>query len=404
MRVILVGPQLSGGHHPVYVRLITEEAIRRGWRIKLLTSRASATRELLDRVVPSDPKVSVHGLMEVDFPADGGFVARFEYQYQMFKALREGVRQLAGREPIDFVYVTNLDCFSRVAPFLGAPFDLPFSGLLANVGFHLRRSGVVVPRSRREPIEAWMFRRLLCLPMLKALLTTDDTLPAHEQALVIQGSEKIQCIPELVTVGDLLDRSSARAKIGIKSDSFVVLCYGALSARKGVSQLLDALVLESCPKEVVVLLAGRQEDDVRLLMQGETACKLRAQGRLIEWNRYVTPEEEVRAYSACDLVWLGYVGYYGISGVTIQSAVSGRPSVACQEGIVGHWVRTHNIGLTTDVRNPHNVIEAIEKIRTNTALRRAMENNGTTLRSRHSTTGFACAICDRIQQCSGVGR
>ena len=56
--------------------------------------------------------------------------------------------------------------------------------------------------------------------------------------------------------------------------------------------------------------------------------------------------EEELFFCAANAVSLAYVGHYGSSGVLSRAAAAGRWVIASDEGLVGHRVHTHNLGLT----------------------------------------------------------
>jgi len=41
-------------------------------------------------------------------------------------------------------------------------------------------------------------------------------------------------------------------------------------------------------------------------------------------DRLISEEQEADLFSACDAVWLGYMGHYGMSGVLVQAYHFGR--------------------------------------------------------------------------------
>jgi glycosyltransferase involved in cell wall biosynthesis len=396
MRLILVEPNLSSGHHPMYARVLSEEALARGWNVRLLTTvgNRNATGK---NTLPVDPSFTLCDTLPPAPNLSPGRMNALRIQWHYFSEIKRNVAAMTDREAADFVYVSNLDYFVRMLAAFGSPFSIPFAGFLAQVHFHLRECGVEAPSRRYAWVDAWVFRRLLKVRLLRAVLTTDDTLPAFASQKQLPNWTKLKWIPELTTIRRKVGRDAARRTLGVPDRSFLVLCYGALSKRKGVLELLNALADPICPRQATVLLAGRQESDIELIMGAEPASRLRNEGRLVEMNRYLTDDEEATVFSAADCVWLGYVNYYGISGVTIQAAISGLPVIACREGIVGYWVRKYDIGITVDVRNPALVAAAIRQLSEQPELRTRFRSNGLRLQDQHGPGAFARAVCDAIQ-------
>lgn len=397
MRLFIVEPLISAGHHPIYVSLISKEARRRGWDAHILTARATdmeseGVRSVLDAGVP------VHSIVDnVSFSEGAGTVAGLQYQFQQHTAFGKAVRELAAHNKPDFVYLTNLDYMHRVAAFRGSPFGpYPFAGVLAGIRFHHQSMGVIAPPVQGSSAHKLFFRGLLRLPTLRAVLTPDDLIQPYLEQCGFPNRGKVAYIPEMANFSSTCDKERARKQLGLNSDRVVLLCYGALSRRKGVEVLMRLLNDERCPSALTVLFAGRQEEAVRQILHAHGVERLRNEGRVIALDRFLDGNDEAIAFAASDLAWLGYTGYYGISGVTMQAAVSGLPVLACKEGIIGWWVRKYGIGECVDVDSVDSVLGAVYRLISDPQLRTQYAQHGLSLGPKHAGTAFASAICDAI--------
>ena len=83
--------------------------------------------------------------------------------------------------------------------------------------------------------------------------------------------------------------------------------------------------------------------------------------RVLEFNGFVSPELETQLFSACDAVWLGYHGHYGMSGVLVQAYRFGKPVIATAQGLIGWFARRENLGPVLASRSPTAVLAAIDK-------------------------------------------
>ena len=93
-------------------------------------------------------------------------------------------------------------------------------------------------------------------------------------------------------------------------------------------------------------------DAVRETLQSPPALNLSRQHRLHVLEGWADEPTEAAAFSAADVVWLGYDGHWQSSGVLIQACQAGLPVLACDRGIIGWFTRKHRIGLAVPVQNP----------------------------------------------------
>jgi glycosyltransferase involved in cell wall biosynthesis len=178
----------------------------------------------------------------------------------------------------------------------------------------------------------------------------------------------------------------------------VVLAYGALSSRKGIEALLRACERLEQPQRFVVLLAGRQDPNVTHQIARRRATLVNRGIRLLEWNRFLDDKSEAVAFAAADMVWMGYFGFLGSSGVLLQSAKAGLPIIACNEGTIGWTTRQHGLGLTIDPMDATEVASAINKLAGNHSFRRQCGDRGILLAKQHTPERFGVAICDMIKE------
>ena len=62
-----------------------------------------------------------------------------------------------------------------------------------------------------------------------------------------------------------------------------------------------------------------------------------AQGRIHEVNRYVSPDEEQRAFAAADVAWLRYEGFYQMSGVLVKAVKANLELELPDDGLLGWY-------------------------------------------------------------------
>lgn len=125
----------------------------------------------------------------------------------------------------------------------------------------------------------------------------------------------------------------------------IVLYFGTNQDRRGYDWLLQAVHADP---GLVFLHTGKLSETKAMSAEARTLRhNLRAQGRLFESQTFITDDRIVDlAFSSTNYVLLPYIGHYGSSGVSIQSASYGKPILVPHDGLMGYWVRRTGCGLT----------------------------------------------------------
>ena len=399
LKILFVEPEATGHHMASYLRQICSEAAGRGWELHLLTTRDAMAHPAFSAVqVACGGTLGVHRMRR----GDGGAGRQnpawlLAMQLRQFRALWFGFRQVLEAVVPDVVYVNDLGQCDKAMALLGSPFGAaPLVGMLFSIRFHYHEVGVVAPHRGRDRILRLLFHRLLGTKTLRAVLSNDPSLAEFADRGYFNCWEKIIVVPELGTVSGAVSREEARRHLGIGDQQVVVLLYGSLERRKGLSELLRAVADTACPQNVVVVIAGQRNGGFEDCSSGEWLASLKDQERIVELRGFLDEEAEARCFRAADVVWLGYRGFYAISGVLIQAATVGAPVLSCLEGVVGWMVRRHGLGLSVDVAQQSEVVSALRRLASDAKLRGTLGANGKALAARHSPQGFGVRVCDAI--------
>jgi glycosyltransferase involved in cell wall biosynthesis len=79
-------------------------------------------------------------------------------------------------------------------------------------------------------------------------------------------------------------------------------------------------------------------------------------------DRFISGETELDLFSACDAVWLGYKGHYGMSGVLVQAYRFGKPVIATADGLIGWFCRTGELGPVIDDLSAAAINGALDRV------------------------------------------
>ena len=402
MRVALFEPEAAGHHMALHVRYIVREMARRGWDVDLVTTDRALKHpayKIVEEESGSAYRVST--MPDRETPAVAKDLQRVRDQFTRWKNYRAGFESLS-KKP-EAIYLVNLDQMDLALAKNGAPFgETPFAGMMIGRHFHCPAMGIKMASFKlRDKAMGPVFQRLLKISALKKVAVLDEALQKFVEKEKWNGWEKVAYVPDVASLAKTNTTLSMRQNLGIPVTAFVVLAYGALSERKGVVELLQGLADPHTPSEAVALFAGRQDEFTKQFLQAGAARSLREKGRLFELDAFLDDTQEEAAFAAADAVWLGYRGWYGMSGVLVQAAAAGKPLLAMDQGLIGWLAHKHELGVSVDMFEPNSVASGIRKLFLDVELRKRYASNGLKLAENHTPELFGKRICDLIEQTAG---
>ena len=174
-------------------------------------------------------------------------------------------------------------------------------------------------------------------------------LPVHQQSHI--------CDPWLEK--SEASRDEARARLGLARNLKIFLHAGMSRSDKGLSDacLAFSRLSATIKKSVCLLRAGVVgKADAPLLK------KLERDGLAFAIDRYLSDEELLLCYAACDGVLIPYRDQKESSGVLVHAAAHGRPVIACDYGIIGEWTKKYRLGLTFCHKDIGDLARSIEEL------------------------------------------
>lgn len=350
MKVMLVEPNGSGHHMALYVRYVTRKLLDEGCELSLLTTRSAIAHpsfHLLRAELGRD--VETHFLPELPVSETSSSIAILVSQIKTWFILRRSFAQIHRQVKPDIVYVPTLDWVAKGMELLGSPFGkIPFIALYVSPKHHRKTMGLG-PSSRQDWLYDKLFRRLLRIQTLRSLLVIDELFLEFCKTSYDYLADKVRYVPDFGEIRGEGTKDECRAALGIPKEAKVLLVYGSLTKRKGIIQLLEAFSGPAAPSEMVLLLAGKADQEIQEIMETPSVKQLTESGRIITRLSFHNNNEEYRAFKASDYVWLGYVsGFYGSSGVLYQSLSAGRSLISMEAGLIGHLVQKYQLGVTVN--------------------------------------------------------
>lgn len=401
-RLLLVEPEATGHRMVLYVRLMAEEALRRGWKVTLLTTGSAlahrATQSVLSALasdlgvmkMPEIPRENRYGKLQLLF-GQFAYLRAFEHAYYEYRKTNA----------VDFVYVPYFNYIDKIAGLRGSPFGAtPFGGMILAAKFHHHACGIAGPRGKMDVVNRVLFRRLLSLRALALATTIDEPLQKYVAQTMPAFAPRIRYVPDVSFIGKPAQRQAARRALGLEEDHFVIASYGSLSPRKGLARLLSMFSASDLPKHFRLVLAGVQDAEAAHLIQSFKSEVGARWSQVIVMNTFCSELEEGWVFAAADAMWLCYENFSGMSGVLIQSAQAGVPVITSNYGLIEHNRQKHSLGLRWEdfllapspaPRFDWGKLETIvHSIKGSSPL--------TQFALQHSPKNFGCNVMDAIEQ------
>lgn len=375
MKVLLVEPIGSGHHMGLYVRHVMRKLKDDGCKVSLLTTRSAVAHpsfQLLRKEFGDD--IDLHFLPESPLSSIQSPLLLFGQQLKSWFILRREFGRLIARVDIDVIYVPTVDWVAKAIELLGSPFrSVPFVALYMAPKHHRKVMGLGSP-SRQDWFYDKLFSRLLRIRCLHKLLVIDEYFFEYCKSSYGQLSEKVQYIPDFGEIHGEGTKEECREALGIPKKAAVLLIYGSLTKRKGIVQLINVLSSPWAPRELIVIIAGKPNEEIQAFLESPFVQRLRDDGRVILRLNFHDDSGEYLVFTAADFVWLGYVaGFYGSSGVLYKAVSAGLLVVAMKQGLIGRLVKQHELGVTVDPENGESVCQglcrALTLVQCNTANR-----------------------------------
>jgi glycosyltransferase involved in cell wall biosynthesis len=358
--VLIIEPDFSG-HRWRYAEWAANAYMEAGYRCLIVTQPRNAEHSLVRKI-----REQGGGALDITLVAPPEHRGRKGLSSISYMRSHEEFRHayaMASRErKVALVVVPYVDYFLLALPFLRSPFGkTPWVGVTMRSNFHHHLVGVRAPRRPLvNAVKSKLFARAVRVGGMKTLLTIDPTLPDWwKRNAGHSGHTAIEYLADPFPDARAAEPSAAKQRLGLSGGKHV-LVYGAINDRKGLFELIDALAARNGDAHAPTLvIAGKQDDDARASL---TAAVARLTPAPVVMDRFIPSEMELDLFSACDVVWLGYKGHYGMSGVLVQAFRFGKPVVATADGLIGWFCRTGDLGPVIDDLSPASINRALDDV------------------------------------------
>ncbi|MFM0328643.1 glycosyltransferase [Paraburkholderia strydomiana] len=389
--VLIVEPNLTG-HRWRYAEWTMQACAEAGYPCILVTECANEDHRLAKQITAANRPDQQIAFVDPDESRTHRLRERNQY-WRFHNYFQRAYRILSRTQSIRLVVVPYADYFFNGLPFLGSPFGkTPWVGITMRSTFHHHKVGIKAPdRPIVNAIKAQLFKRAVRTPGLRTLLSIDPTLPEWAALNTSKDSAKVEYVADPFPDERAEDPALARERLGLDPAQRYLLVYGAITERKGIYELVHAMTrLESAP---TLIVAGEQDPGTRHFMRNHVRSLTPAP---LVLDSFISIDMERDLFSACDAVWLGYKGHYGMSGVLVQAYRFGKPVIATEDGLIGWFSRRCELGPILSDLSSASIGKAIAETMTSWPHEHATASSRDNLLSRNTLGEFKQTLLQQM--------
>lgn len=356
------------GHHPAYIQHLI-----RYWCEQKLTG-------CLDIVV--SPKFMQHhadvvnlasdyaenvNFVQLDPEAEATLKSRKSGVNRTFRAFQEWnlLCQYADSLKATHCLIMYFDTCQLPLAFGKKP-PCPVSGIYFKPTFHYSNFANSVS-SWKDRLQQWreklLLSRLLQHSQLQTLFCLDPFVVKH----IDQSHSSVKLVPlpdpvSLTTVSQA-EVVSLRKHLGIDSGRHVFLLFGALTGRKGIHQLLEALAMlpADLSQKLCLLLVGQANQQEQTNIASQIAMIRQTATQVITRYEFISDSEVQTYFQLADVVLAPYQRHVGMSGILLLAAAAQKPVLSSNYGLMGEMVQRYNLGLTVDSTIPAEIAKGLTR-------------------------------------------
>ena len=365
------------GHHPGYLQLLVQYwcAQQLPGHLDVLVSRELAARhpEIVN-LGNNQPRVKFilitsneQAQLFDSFQLETSFTGRIKRAFQEYRLLSHYTKAL-GTTHCFLMYLDTM--LLRLA--LSSKLSCRFSCIYFRPIFHYTNFANYTLENREK---IWHWRDKVCLSRLLKSSSLDtlfclDPLAIKEINKVGKKSKAVHLPDPAQTYlnedAQLFNKDTRLKKLktslGIDTTRKVFLLFGALSERKGVNQLLEAIDLLpiELSQKMCLLFVGSMQAHFHETFQVRTQqISLSLPVQIISNIQYL-PEKDIQSYfQISDVILAPYQRHVGMSGILVRAAAAQKPVLSSDFGLMGEITRLYELGLTVDSSIPAQIAEGL---------------------------------------------
>ena len=387
------------GHHPAYIQHLIQYFVSESLpgRLVFVVSPGFLKEhrdvvEIAQRYAPKQVHVQAISRVEAKLLSPRQTARqRLQRTFQEWRLLVKYAQILQASHCLALYFDT---CLRPLA--ISPPLPCPLSGIYFRPTFHYSTfaHSQTNPRDRwQQQWEQGLWRLIGQRSQLHTVFSLDPFVVPQLNHL-LKRAEAVH-LPDPVALEKAPSNrvQELRAELGIERHRTTALMFGALSQRKGVPQMLEALAQLS-PLEaqnLCVLMVGESNIANTLEHQIHTLTQ-RLPVQIVRRYEFV-PEADVSAYfQLADVVLAPYQRHVGMSGILLQAAAAGKPVLSSDYGLMGELVHRFQLGLAVESTQPAAIAQALRQLLTQPLASFGNRPQMQSFAAQNSATQFAQVI------------
>ena len=354
MKVLIIEPEFEGHHISLYIRSLVKEFKKNQIDYRLLTTKKTIN-SIPYKIIDKEFKLKKNTIESVGIikSKNVSFFNLLLYQMKYFFFIKKNISKVEKKFNFDVIYFGHLDpfffIFALLSNFIG---HKNITGLLCNIRFY--QSEFKIKKFQLvDLVKKYLFMVFLKSKVIKKIFIIDELFNLYLSKNIKNKAylKKVCHVPEAGKLKKISKQENFKKKIGIKKEDKIILLYGDIKKRKGVLELLKLCKNKKMPKNIKVVIAGKQSREISSIIN-KTNIKKILSNQVYIINKFINFEEEARLFSISDLIWLAYSGGSdGSSGVLKQAAISGKPIIESGRGLIS-WINDkYKIGIKIKLDN-----------------------------------------------------
>lgn len=355
------------GHHPSYIKYLLQywhQQERPGQLVVLVSPRFLEAHcdvvELAQRLDAENIQFhSIAASEERALKSRSTSVGRNLRNFQEWRLLCKYAKSLQ----VDHVLTMYYDTYQNPILLNQMP-PCPVSGIYFRPKFHYRDLGTTSPQAKPTVRERWakfLLERVLSKPKLHRLFSLDPFVMGY---ITPRWRDKLIYLPDPVELTESSTTASAalRDHFNIDPHRKVFLLFGALTERKGIYELLEAIpkLSPELAQQAAFIFLGESSPVHREKIDPavERLCQLYPV-QIIRHYEFVDDAEVRDFFELADGVLALYQRHVGMSGILLWAAVSQTPILGSDYGLMGEMARQYRLGVTVDAGSPEAIAEGL---------------------------------------------
>lgn len=243
--------------------------------------------------------------------------------------------------------------------------DLLYKGLILHKFFKIKINGIWFHPNIRIPnnnlkniilkfLKSFFLKIILISNNIQTIFILNDKSSCIELNKITRSSI-FTYLPDPINTTTINNKSEDSIPILIDKNKTIFLLFGAISERKGVLLILDAIQNHISIKDlerIQLLIIGKIGDDIKDQFYEKTKT-INETKRFypIIIDKFIEYSQISNIFSNSDYILMPYINFYGSSGILNYAVYFNKPIITGKDGLIAEIVKENKLGLITTLNS-----------------------------------------------------